>query len=232
MTHDEAVKVLKKFVNNERWKWGHSWGLVSALDIAIAVLERDAEANKTIRAQAEENVVKIRGSYDAPGFEACVNAEIERLQADLFRDVTKKVQEKVQNTDSVEGIPPTDSIVNTAVESISRSDVDPFDERVADVLYFIEMEMQPFQWAVKSSNLITEMQAHIRKQNALLLEAADEIEANVENEYPKETRDNYPVTQRRYKRDMEIVNRIREEAGEKTAAQKNLAARTKEERGA
>lgn len=30
--------------------------------------------------QAEETVLRIRGSYDAPGFDACVEAEFERLR--------------------------------------------------------------------------------------------------------------------------------------------------------
>lgn len=38
------------------------------------------ETTTALRARAEQNVLKVRGSYDAPGFEACVNAEMERLQ--------------------------------------------------------------------------------------------------------------------------------------------------------
>lgn len=32
-----------------------------------------------LRQQAETSVLHYRGSYDAPGFEACVNAELEKL---------------------------------------------------------------------------------------------------------------------------------------------------------
>jgi hypothetical protein len=35
---------------------------------------------KRIREQAEQNVLAVRGTYDAPGFEACVDAEIRRLE--------------------------------------------------------------------------------------------------------------------------------------------------------
>lgn len=84
-------------------------GYANVDDYVSKMLEREGEANKTIRAQAEENVAKVRGSYDAPGFEACVDAEVERLKADHFADASKMVHEKVQNTDSVEGITPTDT---------------------------------------------------------------------------------------------------------------------------
>lgn len=36
---------------------------------------------KEIRDWATKTVLSIRGSYDAPGFEACVNSEIEEIKA-------------------------------------------------------------------------------------------------------------------------------------------------------
>lgn len=36
-----------------------------------------------IRKAAEEAVLKVRGSYDAPGFEACVEAEIKEMTRDM-----------------------------------------------------------------------------------------------------------------------------------------------------
>jgi hypothetical protein len=35
---------------------------------------------KTIREEAEERVIAIRGSWDVPGFDACVEAEIDNIK--------------------------------------------------------------------------------------------------------------------------------------------------------
>jgi hypothetical protein len=37
-----------------------------------------------IRELAEQNVLAVRGSYDAPGFEACVLAEIENIKIGIL----------------------------------------------------------------------------------------------------------------------------------------------------
>lgn len=40
-----------------------------------------AKKKQTLKERAEANVLAIRGSYDAPGFDACVAAELRRLKA-------------------------------------------------------------------------------------------------------------------------------------------------------
>lgn len=35
----------------------------------------------TLREQAEATVLRVRGSYDAPGFDLCVEQELKRLKA-------------------------------------------------------------------------------------------------------------------------------------------------------
>lgn len=35
---------------------------------------------KTLREQAEATVLRVRGSYDAPGFDICVEAELQCLK--------------------------------------------------------------------------------------------------------------------------------------------------------
>lgn len=37
------------------------------------------DKREKLREQAEKNVLRVRGSYDAPGFEACVESEINEL---------------------------------------------------------------------------------------------------------------------------------------------------------
>jgi hypothetical protein len=44
-----------------------------------------ARKTPTLREQAEANVLAVRGSYDAPGFDACVAAELRRLKAKAKR---------------------------------------------------------------------------------------------------------------------------------------------------
>lgn len=41
----------------------------------------DIDWMKELRRQAEETVLRVRGSWDAPGFEACVKAELAALLA-------------------------------------------------------------------------------------------------------------------------------------------------------
>jgi hypothetical protein len=41
---------------------------------------RTSVVKRTLRSRAEKAVLLARGSYDAPGFEACVDAEFRRLK--------------------------------------------------------------------------------------------------------------------------------------------------------
>jgi len=43
---------------------------------------------KTIREEAEERVIAIRGSWDVPGFEVCVKAEMAIIREERKRDAT------------------------------------------------------------------------------------------------------------------------------------------------
>ena len=44
------------------------------------VRTRDYDKDLEVRREAERRVVAVRGSWDAPGFEACVRAEIENIR--------------------------------------------------------------------------------------------------------------------------------------------------------
>lgn len=45
-----------------------------------AAAEDEVQQGAKDRALAEHRVLKVRGSYDAPGFEACVKAEIDNIR--------------------------------------------------------------------------------------------------------------------------------------------------------
>jgi hypothetical protein len=45
----------------------------------------DEKLLKDLRAFAEKRVAKIRGSYDVPAFDLCVDAELERMRGVLNR---------------------------------------------------------------------------------------------------------------------------------------------------
>jgi hypothetical protein len=164
--------------------------------------------DKAIRAQAEKNVARVRGSYDAPGFEACVNAEIERLKADHFRDATKKVQ----NTDSVEGITPFDD----RIASIKKEFAVEFSEALESLVDDMQAHIRHLtaDLSAERNNLASadiakrevgyKLMNHLKRKNALLLEAADKMEKEIAEQYAKWSFD--------YKESMKIVNRIREEA--------------------
>ncbi len=47
-------------------------------------MEEDEKLLKDLRALAEKRVAKIRGSYDVPAFDACVEAELERMRGALI----------------------------------------------------------------------------------------------------------------------------------------------------
>lgn len=50
---------------------------------AALITAQAARIEALEKALATERVTHVRGSHDAPGFEACVNAEIESIRATL-----------------------------------------------------------------------------------------------------------------------------------------------------
>lgn len=195
MTHDkmtrrEAIRVLKDFVNKERWKWGHSWGLVNALDYAIAVLEREGEANKTMGKKGElqtwANLLKH------PEMLKCTDPDcmVERSWTIQGQTVTSKyispekymqkyhpadtgnpidhiadASKKVQNTDSVEGI--TEFALR--FENYQRD---------AEALMF-DMQAHIRKLELDNNDLrhmVLNYEDFIRRKNDLLLEAAETLD--------------------------------------------------------
>ena len=49
-----------------------------------------ARKTPTLREQAEANVLAVRGSYDAPGFDACVAAELEEIGTFMSKRTRKR----------------------------------------------------------------------------------------------------------------------------------------------
>lgn len=54
-------------------------------EAAALIAARAARIEALEKALATERVTQVRGSNDTPGFEACVNAEIESIRATLER---------------------------------------------------------------------------------------------------------------------------------------------------
>jgi len=229
MTNEEVVRILKEY---QLWRRGlppYDFGqpvempltpkeLGQALDHAIAVLERQ-ERVKTRLSQIAS------GDYKACGHTAedVAKTALAELCGERPAALGKAIDHSEQVLDMVTQF--DERVVK--IQSYLKIGAD--DDSWAMLLWdkvrgFVishpssSIGRECFEAGIEGleeeiSSLFKDMQTHIRKQNALLLEAADEIESYVEHEYPKETRDNYPDIERRYKRDMKIVNRIREEAG-------------------
>lgn len=224
MKNDEAVKWLRDIRDNASARsYNDALSRGKALDYAIAVLERNVDGNKTT--ELKDYV------FDTSKYTHLLwggRKEIESGKLYVKEEHRPAAPGKATNHSEqvLDMVTPFDDRIaefrlkQPILEKSHRDDENGYAEALSDVL-----------------PLFNDMQAHIRKQeadmllfithgaknadalrldcqrkNTLLLEAADEIESYVDHEYPKETRDNYPVTQRRYKRDIEIVHRIREEA--------------------
>ena len=65
------------------------------------VRTRDYDKDLEVRREAERRVVAVRGSYGAPGFEACVEvelADLRRHRANAMRAERRREQKRIGKT--------------------------------------------------------------------------------------------------------------------------------------
>ena len=82
----------------------------------------------------------------------------------------------------------------------------------ADEIERLTRQVDLFKNTLEATEQTVKMQAEeIERLKALLTEAADDLTSYVSHEH--DARNEYPDQMRRYKRDMDLVNRIREALG-------------------